>query len=186
MLGTILIVVAAIVLFLVVAATRPADYRVVRTIEIAAPAEVVFAPLNDLRRFADVLVFFGEPLKADPKLELRFQGPEAGIGQSIAWSGKDAGQGTLTVKESVAAQKVGLELEFVKPMASRAIHALGLQTTATGSSVTWAMEGKHNFLGKAFGLFMNMDKALGSDLEKALSRLKTIAEDAGAKRPLSA
>ena len=41
---------------------------------------------------------------------------------------------------------------------------------------TWSMAGNHNFLGKAFGLFMNMDKMLGSDLEKGLAQLKTVAE----------
>ena len=38
------------------------------------------------------------------------------------------------------------------------------------------MAGNHNFIGKAFGVFMNMDKMLGADLDKSLARLKTVAE----------
>ena len=38
------------------------------------------------------------------------------------------------------------------------------------------MDGHHNFIGKAFGVFMNMDKMLGADIEKGLAQLKTLAE----------
>ena len=38
------------------------------------------------------------------------------------------------------------------------------------------MRGNHNFIGKAFGVFMNMDNMLGADIEKGLALLKTIAE----------
>jgi hypothetical protein len=38
------------------------------------------------------------------------------------------------------------------------------------------MAGNHNFIGKAFGMFMDMDNMLGTDIEKGLARLKTVAE----------
>ena len=170
-------VTATMGLFLAVVASRRADYRVVRKLEIHAPAEVIFRALNDLQQFSSVLVFFGSPLKKeDPGLQLSFAGPAAGVGQSLDWSSKDAGQGKLTITESLPTQKVGLALEFVKPMASKALYALTLEPTPTGSAVTWSMDGKHNFLGKAFGLFMDMDKALGGDLEQGLAQLKSVTE----------
>jgi hypothetical protein len=159
-------------LFLVIAATRPAAYRVDRALEIAAPPEAVFGVVNDLRRFADVYVVFGEALS---KVQPTIEGP-AGVGQSCAWSGKDAGAGKLVIHESVPGQKVGVKLEFVKPMASKADIALNLAATAAGTSVTWSMAGNHNFIGKAAGLVMNMDKALGNDIEKGLALLKTLSE----------
>jgi hypothetical protein len=61
-------------------------------------------------------------------------------------------------------------------MASTATCALTLTSTPTGSLVTWSMDGHHNFIGKAIGVFMNMDKMLGGDIEKGLARLKTVAE----------
>jgi hypothetical protein len=61
-------------------------------------------------------------------------------------------------------------------MASTATCALTLAGTPTGSFVTWSMDGKHNFIGKAFGIFMDMDKMLGTDIEKGLAQLKTVAE----------
>jgi len=179
-------VAAVVVIFVIVAATRPAAYHIERKIDVAASADAVFAVLNDLQRFANVWVIFGEPWATiDPAMKKTFDGPTSGVGQSVAWSGKsDVGQGTLTIAESVPAQRVGMKLEFVKPMASKATHAFTLSpppsspssSSPSSSSVTWAMDGNHNFVGKAFGIFVNMDKMLGADMEKSLARLKDAAE----------
>jgi len=178
MLVKILIGVAGVlVLFLAVAATRPSAYHVERKLEIAAPSDVVFGILNDLHQFVGVFVLFGSPLeKSDPNMQKTFAGPAAGVGQSFAWSGKEAGQGKMTIEESAPGQKVGTRLEFVKPMASTSNLALTITGTTTGSLVTWSMDGNHNFIGKAFGIFMNMDNMLGADIEKSLVQLKTVAE----------
>jgi len=177
MLLKILIGVAGVlVLFVAVAATRPSAYHVERKLAVAAPADLVFGVLNDLHQFAGVLVLFGSPFEADPSMQKTFEGPAAGVGQSYAWSGKEAGQGKMTIEESVPGQKVGVKLQFVKPMASTATYALALAGTPTGSLVTWSMDGNHNFIGKAFGMFMDMDKMLGNDIEKGLAQLKTVTE----------
>lgn len=69
MLATMLIILAGFLLLIAaVAATRPSAYHVERTLEVAAPADAVFAVLNDLQQFAGVLVLFGSPLdKLDPQ-----------------------------------------------------------------------------------------------------------------------
>ena len=38
------------------------------------------------------------------------------------------------------------------------------------------MFGNNNFMAKAFGLFMNMDKLVGADFEKGLQQLKSVTE----------
>lgn len=178
MLRNILIGLASIlVLIAAIAGTRPSAYRIERQLAIAAPTERVFGVINDLRQFAGVFVLFGTPLeKRDPNMQKVIEGPAAGVGQSYAWTGPKAGQGKLTIEESVPGQKLRLKLEFEKPMKSLATCQLTLAGTPTGSTVTWSMEGNHNFLGKLFGLFLNMDNLLGADLEKSLVQLKTVAE----------
>ena len=110
-------------------------------------------------------------------MQKTFAGPAAGVGQSYAWSGtKEVGKGKMTIEESVPGQKVGMKLEFAEPMKSTATCVLTLVGTPTGSFVTWSMDGNHNFVGKAFGMFMDMDNMLGSDIEKGLAQLKTVAE----------
>lgn len=61
-------------------------------------------------------------------------------------------------------------------MESVATFTLNIAPTPAGSNVTWAMDGNHNFVGKAFGLFVNMDNMLAGDLDKGLALLKTAAE----------
>lgn len=41
------------------------------------------------------------------------------------------------------------------------------------------MAGRHNTLGKAVGLFMDMDNSLGADIEAGLGRLKRAVEGEG-------
>jgi len=184
---TLIGIAGVLVVFAAVAATRRSTYHVERKLAVAAPPDLVFGVLNDLHRFAGVLVLFGSPLEtADPNMKKTFEGPAAGVGQSYAWSGKDVGTGRMTIEESVPGQKVRITLEFVKPMASTAACALTLAGTPTGSLVTWSMDGNHNFIGKAFGMFMDMDKMLGGDIEKGLARLKTAAEAAAADQILKA
>jgi hypothetical protein len=167
MIPIILAVVAIVVLFVVVAATRPAAYLVERKREIAAPADVVFGAVNDVERFAGVVVLFGAPLTQEKKLD----------GASCSWSGdKDIGKGSMKLTEVVANEKVGVELELFEPMHTIANHALSIASAPNGSIVTWSMSGKHNFAGKAAGMLMNMDKALGADLEKGLARLQNLVE----------
>ncbi|MFL5337167.1 MAG: SRPBCC family protein [Geminicoccaceae bacterium] len=186
MLPKILIGLAVLLLvFIVVAATRQAAYRVERHLAVAAPAELVFGILNDLHQFARVFVLFGTPWdKLASSVQKNFDGPAAGVGQSYSWSGKDVGKGSLTIEETVPGQNVRMTLAFVAPMASIATCVIAVTGTPTGSLVTWSMAGNHNFIGKAMGLFMDMDKALGGDIEKSLGQLKTVAEEkaAGAAR----
>jgi carbon monoxide dehydrogenase subunit G len=183
MLGKILVgVVALVVVFIAVVATRPSAYHVERRLDIAAPPEVVFGILNDLRQFAGVLVMFGNPWQeADPAMKQSFDGPASGVGQSYAWdSAKDVGKGRMAIAASEPDRRVAIRLDFEKPMKSTAMFHLGLAPTPTGTTVSWAMDGNHNFVGKAFGLFMNMDRMLGNDIDKGLARLKGAAEQKAA------
>ena len=98
-------VVGGLVVISAVAATRSSAYHIERKLDVAAPADVVFAVLNDLRQFSGVLVMFGSTLeKNDPNMQNVFEGPAAGVGQSWAWSGMIAGQGSLTIESSVPGQ----------------------------------------------------------------------------------
>lgn len=178
MLEKILIAGAAVgVLFIALVASRASAYHVERKLAIAAPTGLVFGVLNDLQQFAKVLVLFGSPWeKLDPHMHKTFTGSAAGVGQSLTWRSRKAGQGTMTIEESVPAERVRIKLVFVKPMASTATCTLTLTRTPTGSLVTWSMAGHHNFVGKAMGLFMDMDKLLGADLEMGLALLQPLSE----------
>jgi len=169
------LVVAAIAAFAVVAALQPAEFRIERSVAIAAPAEVVFAQVNDLHEFQE----FSPWAKRDPAAKNTFEGPQAGTGASFAWAGNaDIGEGRMTITESHPSDLIRIRLDFRKPFASTANTDFVFKSDGDGTVVTWSMDGRSDFAGKAMGLLMSMDKLIGGDFEAGLARLKSLSESA--------
>ncbi len=51
-----------------------------------------------------------------------------------------------------------------------------LAPTGSGTEVTWRMTGEHKGLGAVLSKVFSMDKLIGKDFEKGLTRLKATAE----------
>ena len=111
-------------------------------------------------------------------MQKTFDGPGKGIGASYAWQGnKQVGKGKMEITESQPHTQIKYRLTFIEPFA--AVAGTGFNLTPNGDKtvvVTWAMDGTNNLMGKVFGMFMNMDAAVGGDFEKGLAGLKTVAE----------
>ncbi|HYH78941.1 MAG TPA: SRPBCC family protein [Longimicrobium sp.] len=167
--------IGALVLALVLVAaiaTRPAAFRVQRGTAIAAPAEVVFAHLADLRRWAAWNPF----QKVDPTMQVTHGGAAAGVGSSYHYAGKKIGEGRMTIAEIQPSRHVGVKAEFIRPCTATNRIDFTVEPAATGVTLTWAISGRNTFTGKAFSLFVNMDRMIGGDFEKGLADLKRIAE----------
>ena len=159
-------------LFLIFVATRPAAFRVERSADIAAPAATIFPLLNDFHQWAA----WSPWEKLDSQMTKTFGGPPAGTGATYAWVGnKKVGEGRMTITESKPTQFLSLKLEFLKPFTATNQTTFLLSPSATGTRVVWRMDGNRNFMMKAFGLMMNMDKLVGGDFERGLANLNTIA-----------
>jgi hypothetical protein len=168
-------VAAVIVLFVIVVATRPATFRFERSITIAAPPENAFSQVNDLHAWAH----WSPYEKLDPAMKRTFDGAPSGTGAKYAWSGnKEVGEGRMTIENSDKPSQIVIKLEFIKPFAATNTATFSFVPGPEGTKVTWAMEGKNGFLAKAFHLFMDMDKMVGSDFERGLAAMKTLAEGA--------
>jgi uncharacterized protein YndB with AHSA1/START domain len=174
-----------IVIFAIVVATRPAAFHIERSITIAAPPRAVFEQVNDFRAWTA----WSPWEKIDPNLQRTYGGPPNGVGTTYAWVGnKKVGEGRMTIEKSDSPSSIAIKLEFVKPFAATNVAAFTFSPTADGTRVTWAMDGRNNFVCKAFSLFMGMDKMVGGDFERGLAALKTVAEgapSAGAAQPVS-
>ena len=167
-----------IVVFVIVVATRPSDYRVSRSATIAAAPSAVFPHVNELKKW--------EPWnpwgKIDPNMKLTYAGPASGVGASYAWVGnREVGEGRATITEIRVNELVQLKLEFFKPMAGVSTAEFSFKPQGGQTEVIWAMTGKNNFIAKAFCMFMNMDKMIGGQFEKGLADLKSVAEAAARK-----
>jgi hypothetical protein len=179
MLETILIVVGAvIVLFVVLVALQPAEFSVTRTGTMSAPAADVFAQVNDFHKWNA----WSPWAKIDPAMKQTFEGAQAGTGAIYTWLGnKKVGEGRMTITESRPSDLVMIKLEFLKPFKATNATEFTFKPEGNQMLVTWTMTGRKNFIFKAFGLFMNMDKMIGGDFEKGLANMKAVVESANKK-----
>ena len=166
---------AIIVVFLIVVALQPADFRITRSAVIAAPPAAVFEQINDYHQWND----WSPWAKLDPNAKNSFGGPASGVGAKFAWSGNnDVGEGSMRITESKPDERVVMELVFLKPFAATNTAEFTLKPEGNGTAVTWAMSGKNGFMGKAVGLFMNCDKMVGTQFEKGFENLNAVFQKA--------
>jgi hypothetical protein len=167
-----LLLVAAVVLLLALAATRPDTFSVQRSARIQAPAEQVHALINDLHRFNR----WNPYEKKDPNLKGAYSGPTAGPGATYTFEGnKNVGKGSIRIVGSQP-REVTMELHMVEPMEARNTVRFTLVPQGEATEVTWAMQGASPFIGKLVGLVFDMDKMVGTDFEAGLAALKALAE----------
>jgi hypothetical protein len=166
-------VAAVVVVFLVVVALQPSDFKVERSATMRAPAPAAFAQVNDFQNWR----VWSPWEKVDPALKRQYEGPKAGTGAVYAWQGnKDVGEGRMTITESRPGELVRIKLEFFKPFAATNQADFTFKPAGDGTSVTWTMSGQNNFISKAMCLFVDMDKMVGGMFEQGLAQMKTVVE----------
>lgn len=165
---------AIVVVFLIVVAMQPSDFRIERSATMRAPAPAAFAQVNDFQNWRA----WSPWEKVDPALKRQYDGPRAGTGAVYAWQGnKDVGEGRMTITDSKPAELVRIKLEFFKPFAATNQAEFRFKPASTDTTaVTWAMTGQNNFLSKAICLFVDMDKMVGGMFEQGLNQMKTVVE----------
>lgn len=82
----------------------------------------------------------------------------------------------MAIIESTAPSKVGMDLEFIEPFASKARTDIDIAPAGNGFKVTWSMRGSNNYMAKLISVFMSMDTMIGKDFEEGLAKLKRLAE----------
>lgn len=163
-----LILLAGLAVFI---ASRPANFRIVRSETISVPAAAIFAELNDLHRWEA----WSPWAQLDPASTSEFAGPASGIGSSMHWRGNSkVGEGIMTIIESQPVQLVRLRLEFLKPFKATNTAEFSLEPHPGGTVVTWSMTGTNNFGAKAFNLVVNCDRMVGGMFEQGLVNLKAV------------
>src|SRR5439155_22281389 len=129
---------------------------------VAGPPEVAFAEVNDFHKWSD----WSPWEKLDPALKRTFDGAPAGQGAIYSWVGNDqVGEGRMTIVGTRPAQEIDIKLEFIKPWSATNQTTFTFAPDGTGTKVIWTMTGNNNFMSKAFSMFMDMDKMIGSAFE---------------------
>lgn len=167
------VMIAAILLVLTIAATRPNHFRVERSIDMAAPAEKIFPLLEDLKQQR----LWSPYEQKDPGMKRTYSGAERGAGAIYEWDGdRNIGAGRQELVAVIPNQRIEGKIDFFRPMKASNRFEYLLEPAANGTRVTWAIFGPMPFASRVFSIFMDVDKMIGSDFEKGLMQLKQVAE----------
>jgi hypothetical protein len=164
--------VVIVITYVLVVALQPSAFHVTRMATISAPPAAVFVQVNDLHRWRAWT-------KLDPAMKQTYEGAPAGTGAISRWAGNNqVGEGRMTIIESRPSDLIRIKPEFVKPFAATNTTEFTFKPQGNQTIVTWSMTGENNFIAKVVHLFMNMDKRVGSQFEKALAQMKSVVETA--------
>lgn len=167
------VLVLAVVLAIVVA-TRPARFRVERSLVIQESPRALYNVVADFHRWER----WSPWAKLDPAMKTTIEGAPGQVGSTYHWVGNDkVGEGRMTILEARQPRQLKLRLEFLAPWKSTSETDFGFFAEASGTRVVWVMSGQLDFMGKAMSLFMDMDKAVGPDFERGLAGIRKLADD---------
>jgi len=152
------------------------DFEIVRSATIAADPARVHGLVDDFHEWAA----WSPWEDVDPAMQRTFSGPDAGVGAHYAWRGnRRAGTGSMEITGSTP-ETIDILLAFMKPFAATNEVRFTFVPTqvggAAGTDVTWTMRGEHKGLMGVVGKVLPMDRMVGKDFEKGLTRLKAVAE----------
>jgi uncharacterized protein YndB with AHSA1/START domain len=163
----------AIAVVLILAATKPNTFRVVRVISIKAPAERIFPLINDFHQW----VAWSPYETRDPAMKRSYNGAACGQGAVYAWDGdKNVGSGRMEILDASAPSKIVIKLDFFKPFEGHNTAEFTILPQGDATNVTWTMYGPAVFISKLMQVFMNLDRMIGRDFEAGLANLKKLTE----------
>ena len=154
---------------LLLAALRPSDFRIERSLVMPATPAQIYPHLSSTKLSNAWSPF----ISADPETQITYEGPESGVGAKTSWVSKKMGEGTATITEAVPNEKVVVRLDFLKPFAGTNMTEYLLAHDDHGTKVIWSMYGKNTYLQRLVCMFMNQDKMVGEYFENGLNTLKS-------------
>ncbi len=167
------VVVVLIVALLLIASRRPDQFSISRSTHIAATPETIFNFIGNFSNFEK----WSPWAELDPDMTLSLSGAPDQIGTIYEWQGnRSVGAGRQEIIEKVPFETIRVKIEFFRPMKTANDIEYRLISKGNGTEITWTMSGPSPFMSRVFSLFFDMDKLVGKDFEKGLSKLKALCE----------
>jgi hypothetical protein len=169
-----IVIIVLIAVPLLVALFVPKDYTVIRMVTIHRPSDEVFAYVKYLKNQDNYSVWAA----MDPTMKREFRGVDGTVGFVSAWDGnKEVGKGEQEIVGIMEGEQINYKLHFIEPFEGRADVCLSTEpVNAAETRVTWRFDSSMPYPINLLCLFMNMDEAIGTDLETGLSNLRGILE----------
>ncbi len=148
--------------------TKEGDYEIADSITIAAPTEVVFEKVNDLKTWEVWM-----PKRADDSDQVySYAEKSSGEGASLSWGGKQAA--SVSTVKVIPNSEIVQEFTFNSPAGKRTAEMYWtFETMGDSTKVSWTTKGKHTLTDKAYRSIIgsNFDDKIQERNRKGLSRL---------------
>jgi Polyketide cyclase / dehydrase and lipid transport len=163
----------AIAVVLMLAASKPATFRVERAIDVKAPPEKIFPLINDFHQW----VSWSPYENRDPAMKRSYSGAESGKGAVYGWEGNsNVGSGRMEILDASVPSKILIKLDFFKPFEGHNTAEFTILPQGDDTKLNWVMRGPAPFISKLMQVFMNLDHMVGKDFEIGLANLKRLTE----------
>ena len=167
------VIAIAIAVVLILAMSKPDIFRIQRVATIKAPAESIFALINDFHRWGSWSPWESK----DPAMKRTFSGAESGKGAVYAWDGnKNVGSGRMEILDTSAPSKIVIKLDFFTPFEGHNTAEFTMLPQGDATNITWVMYGPVPLMSKVMQVFINLDNMIGKDFETGLANLKRVTE----------
>jgi hypothetical protein len=166
---------AIIAIVLIAGFFMPKDYAVKREITINQPKDSVFKFVKFLKNQDKYSVWN----TMDPNMKKTSSGVDGTVGFIAGWESKNEnlGVGEQEIKKITEGERIDMELRFkVTFEATDKAFMTTEAVSASATKVTWGFDGAMPYPMNIMMPFMNMEKMLGDDLQKGLSKLKVVLE----------
>lgn len=162
-------VVALVVLLAVIGLVAlPRQSAVTRSVVIAAPADVIFEQVNDLKKNEA-----WSPWK-DPTMKITYGPVTEGVGAMSSWTSKDMGKGTMTIEEAVPSSSLKIGLDFGAMGTAKALWTF--VSEGDNVKVTEVMASDAGMNPAKRWMSLMSDHMVGPYFEKGLAALKSVSE----------
>ena len=115
-------------------------------------------------------------LSRDPNVQLSYDGPEEGVGNTLRWTSDqaDVGNGIQVITASTPNERVDTALDFGGQGLANAYFLLA--PADGGTQVTWGFDTELGMNPMARWMGLMFDKWIGADYEAGLANLKKVVE----------
>lgn len=164
--------VTLVLLLVIVAMFLPQHPHVERNILVNAPPATVYPHISSARSFNQ----WSPWADLDPNMTLTFSGPDSGTGSGMNWSSENSGvgSGSWMISNATENKSVNIDLDFGDQGQATSYITLTPENGQTRVAWGFKMNTGYNPLSRWFGLML--EKWVGADYEKGLTRLKTLVE----------
>jgi hypothetical protein len=169
-----IVLAVAIAIVLILAAIKPDTFSVQRATTVRAPAEKIFALINDFHRWGTWSPYENR----DPAMKRSYSGPANGVGAVYGWDGNNnVGAGRMEILDASAPAKIVIKLDFFKPFEGHNTAEFTILPQGDATDVRWVMHGPAPFMSRLMQVFINLDRMIGKDFEIGLANLKRLTEN---------